>query len=148
MLLQHVLFDCQNSDTVFNGSISGLVVEYIVAIDVTRVRFPADAICAYRSSRPHRGRRETSPLPATAPRITHATQRAGHVSTQRPRAASCLILVKWRLVGAQTTALRPQGSCTRRANECRARTQPIHSTVDGLPGPVGALRGSQQVRHG
>ena len=25
--------------------ISGLVVEYIVAIDVTRVRFPADAIC-------------------------------------------------------------------------------------------------------
>ena len=26
-------------------SISGLVVEHIVAIDVTRVRFPADAIC-------------------------------------------------------------------------------------------------------
>jgi hypothetical protein len=26
-----------------NMSISGLVVEYIVAIDVTRVRFPADA---------------------------------------------------------------------------------------------------------
>ena len=26
------------------SSISGLVVEYIVAIDVTRVRFPADAI--------------------------------------------------------------------------------------------------------
>jgi hypothetical protein len=26
--------------------ISGLVVEYIVAIDVTRVRFPADAFCA------------------------------------------------------------------------------------------------------
>ncbi len=26
-----------------NNSISGLVVEYIVAIDVTRVRFPADA---------------------------------------------------------------------------------------------------------
>ena len=25
-------------------SISGLVVEYIVAIDVTRVRFPADAV--------------------------------------------------------------------------------------------------------
>ena len=25
-------------------SISGLVVEYIVAIDVTRVRFPADAL--------------------------------------------------------------------------------------------------------
>ena len=28
----------------FNMSISGLVVEYIVAIDVTRVRFPADAM--------------------------------------------------------------------------------------------------------
>jgi hypothetical protein len=27
--------------------ISGLVVEYIVAIDVTRVRFPADAICIF-----------------------------------------------------------------------------------------------------
>ena len=26
-----------------SNSISGLVVEYIVAIDVTRVRFPADA---------------------------------------------------------------------------------------------------------
>ena len=26
------------------NSISGLVVEYIVAIDVTRVRFPADAL--------------------------------------------------------------------------------------------------------
>ena len=30
----------QTTDT----SISGLVVEYIVAIDVTRVRFPADAL--------------------------------------------------------------------------------------------------------
>ena len=29
----------------FVNSISGLVVEYIVAIDVTRVRFPADAYC-------------------------------------------------------------------------------------------------------
>ena len=28
----------------FGKSISGLVVEYIVAIDVTRVRFPADAM--------------------------------------------------------------------------------------------------------
>ena len=28
-------------------SISGLVVEYIVAIDVTRVRFPADAFVAW-----------------------------------------------------------------------------------------------------
>ena len=27
-----------------SASISGLVVEYVVAIDVTRVRFPADAI--------------------------------------------------------------------------------------------------------
>ena len=27
------------------SSISGLVVEYIVAIDVTRVQFPADALC-------------------------------------------------------------------------------------------------------
>jgi hypothetical protein len=27
--------------------ISGLVVEYIVAIDVTRVRFPADASCVF-----------------------------------------------------------------------------------------------------
>ena len=30
------------------SSISGLVVEYIVAIDVTRVRFPADAFLAGR----------------------------------------------------------------------------------------------------
>ena len=28
----------------FTNCISGLVVEYIVAIDVTRVRFPADAL--------------------------------------------------------------------------------------------------------
>ena len=28
-----------------HSRISGLVVEYIVAIDVTRVRFPADAFC-------------------------------------------------------------------------------------------------------
>ena len=27
-----------------SNSISGLVVEYIVAIDVTRIRFPADAL--------------------------------------------------------------------------------------------------------
>ena len=33
-------------------SISGLVVEYIVAIDVTRVRFPADAYLMYMSSLP------------------------------------------------------------------------------------------------
>ena len=30
-------------------SISGLVVEYIVAIDVTRVRFPADALFGCRT---------------------------------------------------------------------------------------------------
>ena len=30
-----------------DSSISGLVVEYIVAIDVTRVRFPADALFRY-----------------------------------------------------------------------------------------------------
>ena len=30
-----------------DSSISGLVVEYIVAIDVTRVRFPADAPFCY-----------------------------------------------------------------------------------------------------
>ena len=30
-------------------SISGLVVEYIVAIDVTRVRFPADALFECRT---------------------------------------------------------------------------------------------------
>jgi hypothetical protein len=29
---------------ILSNSISGLVVEYIVAIDVTRVRFPADAL--------------------------------------------------------------------------------------------------------
>ena len=35
------------------GSISGLVVEYIVAIDVTRVRFPADAydVCVEKAAR-------------------------------------------------------------------------------------------------
>jgi hypothetical protein len=36
------------------AGISGLVVEYVVAIDVTRVRFPADAffwsLCSYRSA--------------------------------------------------------------------------------------------------
>ena len=34
----------------FHRSISGLVVEYIVAIDVTQVRFPADAFCADRNA--------------------------------------------------------------------------------------------------
>ena len=34
----------------FNMSISGLVVEYIVAIDVTRVRFPADAMLCFPMS--------------------------------------------------------------------------------------------------
>ena len=39
-------------------SISGLVVEYIVAIDVTRVRFPADAhLACFKRKRRCRGRR-------------------------------------------------------------------------------------------
>ena len=37
---------------VFVNSISGLVVEYIVAIDVTRVRFPADAYLAHEYNLP------------------------------------------------------------------------------------------------
>ena len=37
-------------------SISGLVVEYIVAIDVTRVRFPADAYLVYLCNLPLRQR--------------------------------------------------------------------------------------------
>ena len=36
----------------FATSISGLVVEYIVAIDVTRVRFPADALSDLRGAVP------------------------------------------------------------------------------------------------
>ena len=35
----------------FSRGISGLVVEYIVAIDVTRVRFLADARCSHESVR-------------------------------------------------------------------------------------------------
>ena len=35
----------------FSRDISGLVVEYIVAIDVTSVRFPADAHCSHESVR-------------------------------------------------------------------------------------------------
>ena len=35
----------------FFRGISGLVVEYIVAIDVTRVRFPADAHCSHEPVR-------------------------------------------------------------------------------------------------
>ena len=41
------------------GGISGLVVEYIVAIDVTRVRFPADA-CFLVNGRLLRGKKKTS----------------------------------------------------------------------------------------
>ena len=37
------------------SSISGLVVEYIVAIDVTRVRFPADAFFDVRVCQPTHG---------------------------------------------------------------------------------------------
>ena len=36
----------ESSPRIFRG-ISGLVVGYIVAIDVTRVRFPADAHCSH-----------------------------------------------------------------------------------------------------
>ena len=41
-----VTFDCKEGDcdVAMCNSIGGLVVEYIVAIDVTRVRFPADAL--------------------------------------------------------------------------------------------------------
>ena len=35
----------------FSRGISGLVVEYIAAIDVTRVPFPADAHCSHESVR-------------------------------------------------------------------------------------------------
>ena len=35
---------CFASNSAAANGISGLVVEYIVAIDVTRVRFPADAL--------------------------------------------------------------------------------------------------------
>jgi hypothetical protein len=40
-----LMWTCHLAETLLTG-ISGLVVEYIVAIDVTRVRFPADAFCA------------------------------------------------------------------------------------------------------
>ena len=39
------------SENVFVNSISGLVVEYIVAIDVTWVRFPADAFSLFTMAR-------------------------------------------------------------------------------------------------
>ena len=50
--------DC---DTAMSNSIGGLVVEYIVAIDVTRVRFPADAslVCVGEA-----GIQKTSPVQA------------------------------------------------------------------------------------
>ena len=35
----------------FSRGISGLVVEYIVAIDVTQVQLPADAHCSHESVR-------------------------------------------------------------------------------------------------
>ena len=41
------LFD--KLDDLAEQGISGLVVEYIVAIDVTRARFPADACFAFRA---------------------------------------------------------------------------------------------------
>ena len=39
----------KNLDRPAEQGISGLVVEYIVAIDVTRARFPADAYCDCRA---------------------------------------------------------------------------------------------------
>ena len=42
------------------ASISGLVVEYIVAIDVTRVRFPADASLVRKATTISNRRRENS----------------------------------------------------------------------------------------
>ena len=39
-------------DMLHAQSISGLVVEYIVAIDVTRVRFPADAYLVHEHNLP------------------------------------------------------------------------------------------------
>ena len=43
-------FCCSINDLDGRACISGLVVEYIVAIDVTRIRFPADAFCADRNA--------------------------------------------------------------------------------------------------
>ena len=44
------VFHVRGQDVSYDCCISGLVVEYIVAIDVTRVRFPADAFSAVDSN--------------------------------------------------------------------------------------------------
>ena len=44
-------FDLRLNLALANSCISGLVVEYIVAIDVTRVRFPADAFAGFPMER-------------------------------------------------------------------------------------------------
>ena len=45
------IWSLYESSPKFSRGISGLVVEYIVAIDVTRVRSPADAHCSHESVR-------------------------------------------------------------------------------------------------
>ena len=59
-----------------DSSISGLVVEYIVAIDVTRVRFPADAPFCYNSPAPLK-RRSTILQTSFLIRRDFAGRRAG-----------------------------------------------------------------------
>ena len=56
---------------VFVNSISGLVVEYIVAIDVTRVRFPADAYFSAASRERVTGKRFYIRPSAKAQRTRH-----------------------------------------------------------------------------
>ena len=50
------------------SSISGLVVEYIVAIDVTRVRFPADAWWQHHAALPAAARKAVLALAVKLPR--------------------------------------------------------------------------------
>ena len=59
-----------------DNGISGLVVEYIVAIDVTRVRFPADAPFCYNSPAPLK-RRSTILQTSFLIRRDFAGRRAG-----------------------------------------------------------------------
>ena len=63
-------------------SISGLVVEYIVAIDVTRVRFPADAfpVCNFNVHvMPHYAARKLWNMPRSSARHSRVVQR--HLTT-------------------------------------------------------------------
>ena len=50
MPVPHAMINQLCTKNPFGISISGLVVEYIVAIDVTRVRFPADALLRCRAT--------------------------------------------------------------------------------------------------